>query len=220
MSNKLELISFKLCPFVQRAVITLNKKNVEFDITYINLMDPPAWFKKISPLGKVPVLKVAEEVLFESSVIQEYVDEISLPSLHPTDILLKAKNRAWIAFAGELNELMFKMTQAKDEESFNKAYKPMLTKLSQLENVHSGSKFFNDESFALIDASYAPMFMRINVLKQLCDIEYLNNTPKIQAWSNNLLTMDCVKTSVVPEFIDIFTAMLGNVNGYLASKIK
>ncbi len=60
----LHLISFKTCPFVQRAVITLKHKNIDFDITYIDLADPPDWFLEISPLEKVPVLKVDDEILF------------------------------------------------------------------------------------------------------------------------------------------------------------
>lgn len=106
MLPKLELISFKLCPFVQRAVIVLKNKKVDFDITFIDLNNPPDWFKALSPLGQVPVLKVGnDDVLFESSVIQEYVDEITPPTLMPTDSLLKAKNRSWIAFAGGAFEL-------------------------------------------------------------------------------------------------------------------
>ena len=54
----LHLISFKTCPFVQRAVITLKHKNIDFEITYIDLADPPDWFLEMSPLNKVPVLKV------------------------------------------------------------------------------------------------------------------------------------------------------------------
>lgn len=56
--NKLTLISFPTCPFVQRAVIALNEKGVDFDVIYIDLANKPEWFLEISPLGKVPVLKV------------------------------------------------------------------------------------------------------------------------------------------------------------------
>ncbi|MBT7766569.1 MAG: glutathione S-transferase family protein, partial [Bdellovibrionales bacterium] len=54
----MELISFKLCPFVQRAVIVLKEHQLDYDINYINLADPPSWFREISPTGKVPLLKV------------------------------------------------------------------------------------------------------------------------------------------------------------------
>ena len=56
--KKIELISFKLCPFVQRSVITLLKKGVEFKITYVDLANKPDWFLAISPLGKVSCAQV------------------------------------------------------------------------------------------------------------------------------------------------------------------
>ena len=74
---KLKLISFTLCPYVQRAMIVLNEKNIPFDIEYIDLSEPPPWFYDISPLEKVPVLLVNDEPLFESMVICEYLDEIT-----------------------------------------------------------------------------------------------------------------------------------------------
>ncbi len=77
-----QLISFVLCPFVQRSVITLKEKQVPFDITYVDLQNLPDWFNAISPMGKVPVLRVDEKrVLFESAVINEYLDETNPPPL-------------------------------------------------------------------------------------------------------------------------------------------
>lgn len=75
MAPKLTLISHRLCPYVQRAVIALNEKGVAFERIDIDLASKPDWFLKISPLGKVPVLRVSNEsgevTLFESNVICE-----------------------------------------------------------------------------------------------------------------------------------------------------
>ena len=57
MAAALKLISHKLCPYVQRAVIALNEKGVPFERIDIDLANKPDWFLKISPLGKVPVLR-------------------------------------------------------------------------------------------------------------------------------------------------------------------
>ena len=57
MTEKLKLISHKLCPYVQRAVISLTEKGVPFERIDIDLDNKPDWFLKISPLGKVPVLQ-------------------------------------------------------------------------------------------------------------------------------------------------------------------
>ena len=111
----IELISFKTCPYVQRAVITLKHKQIDFDITYVDLDDPPDWFLELSPLKKVPVLKVDGEVLFESAVINEYLDEITGGELQPKDPLARAKNRAWIEFASNMIGNLYRMKMSKDE---------------------------------------------------------------------------------------------------------
>lgn len=217
MSEKLELISFKLCPFVQRAVIVLKYKKVDFDVTYIDLGNPPGWFKEISPLGKVPVLKVGDEVLFESSVIQEYVDEITPPSLHPSDPLIKAKNRAWIAFGGEVIMLIPQLMQAKDQARFEAVKAELVEKFSRLEAVHSAGTYFNGEDFCLIDAAYAPVFMRLDIFAKSCGVSFLDDLPKMKAWSEGLLSIDCVKDSVVEELPQLYQGALKMQDGYLAA---
>ena len=121
MNSKPQLISFKICPFVQRAVIALREKGVEFETTYIELEQRPAWFKAISPLGKVPVLRVGETSIFESAVINEYLDEVYAPKLHPADPLRRAHNRAWIEFASTLTQQQFQLGIAADKAGYNMA---------------------------------------------------------------------------------------------------
>src|SRR5215475_4166513 len=94
----LKLISHKLCPYVQRAVIVLTEKGVAFERIDIDLASKPDWFLKISPLGKVPVLVVTtdkgEVAIFESNVICEYIEETQAgPRLHPADPLARAEHR-------------------------------------------------------------------------------------------------------------------------------
>src|SRR3989337_1446247 len=102
MPKHLRLISHKLCPYVQRAVIVATEKGIEFERVDIDLADKPDWFLAISPTGKVPLLEVTEtdgskHVLFESAVIAEYLDEIGGGErLLPADPLLRARERAWV----------------------------------------------------------------------------------------------------------------------------
>jgi glutathione S-transferase len=129
----LHLISFKTCPFVQRAVITLKHKDIDFDITYIDLADPPDWFLEMSPLKKVPVLKVDDEILFESAVINEYLDEITGGDLQPKDPLARAKNRAWIEFASNMLGNLYMMKMSKDEERYTKYRQALVSQLQRVE---------------------------------------------------------------------------------------
>ena len=214
---KPQLISFKICPFVQRSVIVLNEKQADYDITYINLMDPPAWFREISPLGKVPVLKVGEAVIFESAVIMEYLDEVIPPSMHPADPLLKAQNRAWIEFASSMNSDLADMVMASDEKACNQAEKTLREKLAVLEKQVKGI-FFNGTHLALVDAAYAPLFMRIDLLEQWQPMGLLNNLPRCQAWSQALLARPSVQNSVVPELADLYRARIENSGGFGAQR--
>ena len=81
--RSLTLVSHQLCPYVQRAAISLAEKGVPFERRDVDLANKPHWFCRISPLGKVPLLQVAiderEETIFESTVILEYI-EVILPT--------------------------------------------------------------------------------------------------------------------------------------------
>ena len=72
---RLTLVSHELCPYVQRAAIALDEKGVAFERVNVDLAVKPDWFLAISPLGKVPLLKVGDAVIFESAVILEYLEE-------------------------------------------------------------------------------------------------------------------------------------------------
>lgn len=224
MQPKLELISFKLCPFVQRAVIVLNQKGVAFDMTYIDLNEPPEWFKEISPLGQVPVLKVTidgkTEVLFESAVIQEYVDEITPPSLHPSDPLIKAKNRAWMSFGDDILFAQHAFMTDADIAVCEEKEQVIRDKLQRLEAVHSGEAYFNGKAFNLIDAAYAPLLMRIDFIKQLCGSDLLSQNPKLANWSQRLLALPSVQNSVVEELPQMYAGMVKKMDGHMAKQLK
>ena len=95
----------------------MRAKEVEFEVTYIDLRDKPDWFLEISPHGKVPVLKVDDEVLFESSAIAEYLDEVVAPRLHPADPIKRARNRAWTDYVPTFSSAISKIVYAKTKEA-------------------------------------------------------------------------------------------------------
>ena len=213
---KIELISFKICPFVQRAVIALLEKKIEFDITYIDLKNPPSWFLEISPFGKVPVLRVDGKVLFESAAILEYLDEIHPPTLHPADPFQKAQNRAWIEFGSSLNMEQYGMLIAKNQAKYEEKYHVLREHLLRLEQQIVSGPYFNGSQFALVDAAYAPTLMRFNLMEQFHDFNLEKDCPKIQTWQKTLLSRESVKNSVVPEFLELFAKAINDSNGYAA----
>src|SRR5471032_1524366 len=111
------LVSFKTCPWVQRAAIVLREKMVDFEFRHIDPDNRPDWFLAISPHRKVPVLRIDDRVsLFESNAICEYLDETIKPQLHPADPLARAMNRAWIdyvpTFAAAVSSTGYTETEA------------------------------------------------------------------------------------------------------------
>ncbi|WP_238705033.1 glutathione S-transferase family protein [Parasedimentitalea marina] len=92
----IKIISFKICPFVQRVTALLEAKHLPYEIEYINLSDKPQWFMDISPTGQVPML-VTEggTALFESDAIVEYIDEVTAPLVDVSTPEQRAIDRAW-----------------------------------------------------------------------------------------------------------------------------
>lgn len=123
MPQHLRLISHKLCPFVQRAVIVAKEKEIPLERVDIDLANKPDWFLAISPTGKVPLLEVtdhdgSQRILFESSVIAEYLDEIAGQSLFPRQPLERANQRAWVEFASATTGSIGSLYSADDEGAF------------------------------------------------------------------------------------------------------
>ncbi|TGN18402.1 glutathione S-transferase family protein [Leptospira idonii] len=223
--NKPTLISFKLCPYVQRSVITLLEKKVDYEIKYIDLSNKPDWFLKISPLGRVPVLQVGEDVLFESAVINEYLDEVSPPSIHPESPLTKAKHRAWIEFASALLVDQYFLTMTKEQAEFEKRKGEIINKYKQLEAIlpepKNGALYFSGDRFHLIDTSYAPGFMRFAILQSaLPELDLDKDFPKVRTWVKTLLSKESVQKSVLPEVPEEYIRYIKDHKSYLGSLLK
>ena len=162
---RLELISHHLCPYVQRAAIVLAEKGVPFVRTVIDLANKPDWFRAISPTGKVPVLRVGDaDVLFESSVIAEYVDEITPGSLHPADPLAKAKARAWMEFGSAILSDIAGLYGAPDASGFEARRAVLRERFERLEGAVTGP-YFAGESFGMVDAVFGPVFRYFDTIE-------------------------------------------------------
>ena len=212
----IELISFDLCPFVQRSVITLLEKDIPFKRTNIDLAHKPDWFLQISPLGKVPVLRIDGNILFESAVINEYLDEITPPSMHPQDALQKAMNRAWIEFGSELSNLSFRMLTSPERAVVEDALQALRDKFQFLEKNLTAAPFFNGAAFSLIDAAYAPVFIRIEyLLKQVITDVIPPDCEQVLAWSAAILSRPSVQGSIIERFTELATARFKKRGGIL-----
>jgi len=220
MATALKLISHKLCPYVQRAVIALNEKGVPFERIDIDLADKPAWFLKISPLGKVPVLTVGAETgevaLFESNVICEYIEETQPgPNLHPADPLRRAQHRAWMEFGSAILSDLWGLETTQDAATFESKRQALIAKFERVEAALSEGPFFAGESFSLVDAVFAPIFRYFEVFDELSDLSIFDRTPKVRAWRAALAQRPSVKAAVGPDYPQLLRAFLARHNAHL-----
>lgn len=220
MSPALHLISHDLCPYVQRAVITLLEKQIPHNRTYIDLANKPDWFRHISPLGKVPLLKVEDDVLFESAVICEYLDEITPGSLHPVNPLEKAKHRAWIEFGSSILNEIAGFYNAADEFTFEQKRSSLVNRFGWLERSLHATPYFVGEQFSLVDAVYGAIFRYFDTFDAIADFQIFSNTPNVKVWRQALQARPSVQQAVVHDYGDRLLVFLKRRNSYLATLIE
>src|SRR6266700_2437381 len=185
------LVSFKTCPWVQRAAIVLREKNVDFEFRHIERDNRPDWFLAISPHKKVPVLSVDNKVsLFESNAIAEYLDETIAPRLHPDDPVRRAINRAWTDYLPTFSEMVTGQAYADDEAAYRAAVAKIPVAFERLERAletQGAGPFFNGAKYSLVDAAYAPFLQRYCFLDRIRPLGLIGKYPRLKAWADTLI---------------------------------
>lgn len=216
----LHLVSFPLCPFVQRSVITLKHKKVPFERTFIDPNDLPEWFLEKSPTGKVPLLLVDKDTpVFESAVINEYVDELVPPRLLPGDPLQRALARAWIAFASEMIMAMHRWMTAPTEEAFQEARADAAKGLRRMEEQCQAGPCFSGPDFSLLDATLAPVLMRYSLLEDPESPWQPAEYPQLARWWQHMSELPEVRESTVGDFRDRLIRFLDSKEGYAGPRL-
>ena len=204
--SSLTLVSHHLCPYVQRAAIALTEKGIVFERVTIDLAAKPDWFKAISPLGKVPLLRVArpsggEAVLFESAVICEYIEETqSGPALHPGDPIERAEHRAWIEFGSSVLADIYAIETTPNVELFDAKREALTQKFARMEDVLGAGPFFAGSRFSLVDAAFGPVFRYFDVFDTFTDLGILTGRLKVAAWRRALADRPSVRSAVAPDY--------------------
>jgi len=200
MAQPLKLISHKLCPYVQRAVIALTEKGVPFERIDIDLANKPDWFLRVSPLGKTPVLVVGDHAIFESAVILEYLEETQANPLHPPNALHRAEHRAWIEFGSAVLNGIAGLYTAGDETAFKAKAAQLEQKFARLEARVAASPWFDGEKFSLVDAAFGPVFRYFDVFDTIADFGVLTGKSKIARWRAALAVRPSVKSAVSADY--------------------
>jgi glutathione S-transferase len=214
-SERIKLVSFKLCPFVQRAVIALEEKGVDYELEYIDLESPPDWFKQRSPLGKVPLMLVNGRVLFESAVILDYLDEVYPPRLHPQDPFLRAQHKAWIEYGSGLLMKQHGLGLAHDEESYRVHLRELRGLLDGLIIPLDEGLFGGENAYSLVDVAFTPLFTRWEILVAIRPGLKASMPFQVADWSSDLLARPCVTRSVVEDFATRYLDFLRQKGSWL-----
>ena len=217
MSGLLTLVSFDLCPYVQRAAIALAEKGVPFERRTVDLANRPDWFKAISPLGKVPLLQVGEAVLFESAVIVEYLEDTRAPALHPDDPLERARHRAWMEFGSSILADIWTIETTPGKAAFEAKQSLLREKFGRLEAELGEGPYFAGQPFRLVDAVFAPVFRYFDVFDRFVYLGAFSGLPKVRAWRRALAARPSVRGAVVPDYEARLEAFLRRQNSYFAT---
>jgi glutathione S-transferase len=227
MTTNLTLVSHHLCPYVQRASIALAEKGVPFERVNVDLSDKPGWFRAISPLGKVPLLRVRrdgeEEVIFESAVILEFLEETEASPLHPADPLMRARHRAWIEFGSAILNAIGRFYAAADEAAFFSAGTNLSEMFARMEaelSARQSGPWFAGRHFSLVDAVYGPIFRYFDTFDRIGDFGILDGKPLIQGWRKALSGRQSVQAAVGADYPRRLHAFLLAKGSYLSEIIR
>ena len=200
------LVSFKTCPWVQRAAIVLREKGVAFELRHIDRDNRPDWFLAISPHKKVPVLSIDNKVsLFESNAIAEYLDETIEPRLHPDDPVQRAINRAWTDFLPTFSEMVTGQAYADDEVAYKDSIAKIPLAFEKLEGaLKTQGPFFNGSKYSLVDAAYAPFLQRYFYLDRVKPLGVIEKFPRVKAWADALLKRPSTHSFPEAEFEQLY----------------
>jgi glutathione S-transferase len=218
------LVSFKTCPWVQRAAIVLREKKIDFEFRHIEPDNRPDWFLAISPHKKVPVLRVDDRVsLFESNAIAEYLDETIAPRLHPEDPVERAVHRAWTDYVPTFAETVTATAYADTEADYDKAAARIPVPFERIDKAlekQGSGPYFNGAKYSLVDAAYAPFLQRYFFLDRLKPLGHIDGFPRLKAWSTALLERRSTHSFPPDEFEQMYRANVKRRNKWVSQFVE
>jgi len=157
------LYSGTTCPFSQRCRLVLFEKGMDFEIRDVDLFNKPEDISVMNPYGQVPVLVERDLILYESNIINEYIDErFPHPQLMPADPVQRARARLLLLNFEREVFIHVDALEKQDPKKVDKARAIVRDQLSQLAPVVTKSKYMMGEDFTMIDVALAPLLWRLD----------------------------------------------------------
>lgn len=158
------LYSGTTCPFSHRCRIVLYEKGMDFQVIDVDLFDKPEDLATMNPYNQTPVLLERDLILYESNIINEYIDDrFPHPQLMPADPVLKARARL---FLFRFEDDLFSQVEAIETGSVKQAEKArgqVRDNLIQIAPVFTHQKYMLGDDFSILDVAIAPLLWRLDL---------------------------------------------------------
>lgn len=216
MTDKIKLIASKFSPYCHRVEMVLIEKNIPYEKQEIDLQSKPEWFAKESPLGKVPLLYVDENPLFESLAICEYLEE-AFPQnpLHPKDFYSKAWHRAWMEFSNGILATTFGMIFSQNQEQFDLKKAETIAKLIILNNHLKFNPYFDGDKFSLVDICLASAFKPLTFIDHKFTLEIFDLHKNVASYVEGAITRGSLHKAIPNDYEEIFKSVLERKKSHL-----
>lgn len=202
----IHIYSAVLCPYAHRTRLVLQEKGINFDLIELDLQNKPEGFTEVSLYGKVPAIIHGENRIWESAVINEYLDEVfPNPPLLPSSAIGKAQARIWIDFANTRFVPAFSsLLRSKDSQQEEAAKNELYKHLEVIENEALGKlsgvgPYWFGESISLVDLTFYPWFERWIALKHYRGFGIPSEFTRLKQWKHTLKEYPSVKAIARPK---------------------
>ena len=151
-------------PFVHRVWISLEHKKLSYEYVEVDVYRKPKLLLGINPRGLVPALRHGEWGCYESTVLMEYLEDLSQgPDLLPRDPKDRAHSRLW---ADHINRNIvpnfYRYLQAQEQGDVVEHGKELQTQIGKLVDAADGSgPFFLGKELGFVDVQIAPWVVRL-----------------------------------------------------------
>lgn len=197
---QIDIVSAGTCPFAQRTRMVLLEKGIDFSLTEIDLDAKPAWFLEISPYAKVPVIRHGDAVLWESAVINEYLEEVfPEPALLPRDPVRRAQARVWIDFANtRMVPHVYKIMLRQDNEGQDlhrrRLTETVLAMEQGLRDLSAGPYWLGEQP-CLVDFTFLPHVQRFVALEHYRGFKIPATCDRLLSWRAAMFTRPSVQAT-------------------------
>ncbi len=156
------LYSGRTDPYSHRTRIVLYEKDVECHIEFIDTDNKPRELAELNPYNQVPVMVDRDLVLYESLIINEYLDErLPHPPLMPVDPVNRAKARLMLFRFDQDWYSLFPAIESGDKKAATRARNVIRDGLTVISPIFKNQGFFLGDELSLVDCSLAPVLWRL-----------------------------------------------------------